>query len=36
MPRYLIIHLKRFEESEQGFKKNKKPIEYPMQMDMDE
>jgi ubiquitin C-terminal hydrolase len=36
MPHYLIIHLKRFEEVEQQFIKNKKPIEYPLAMDMDE
>lgn len=37
MPRYLIIHLKRFEEYEnQTYKKNKRPFEYPLSMEMDE
>jgi len=37
MPRYLIIHLKRFEENEnQTYKKNKRPFEYPLSMEMDE
>lgn len=36
MPQYLILHLRRFEESPNGFMKNKKPIEFPLTMDMDE
>ena len=39
----MIIHLKRFEETPNddgsftnGFKKNKRPIEYPLSMDMDD
>jgi len=34
LPDYLIIHLRRFEESEKGLKKNKNPIEYPLEIDM--
>lgn len=37
IPRYLVIHLKRFEEFEnQTYKKNKRPFEYPLVMEMDE
>ncbi|CDW89095.1 ubiquitin carboxyl-terminal hydrolase family protein [Stylonychia lemnae] len=37
LPRYLVLHLRRFEENEQSqFIKNKKPIDYPLEMDMDD
>ena len=35
-PAYLILHIKRFEEKDQQFQKNKKPMEYPFAFDMDE
>ena len=35
-PDYLIIHLKRFEEYKNEYRKIKKSIEYPLEMDMDE
>ena len=36
MPPYLIIHLRRFEGNGNGFVKNKKSIEFPFSMDMDD
>eukprot|EP00347_Sterkiella_histriomuscorum_P005494 403356401 len=37
LPKYLIINLKRFQEVQNHqFIKNKKPIEYPLSMDMDD
>ena len=35
MPEYLIFHIKRFAESKDGFKKNKKAFAYPLHIDMD-
>lgn len=38
MPQYLIVHVKRFEESieDGGFKKIRKSIKYPLQLKFDE
>ena len=37
MPKYLFIHLNRFEESQepQRFSKLKSPFEYPLTLDLD-
>mmetsp|Transcript_26156 Transcript_26156/g.25335 ORF Transcript_26156/g.25335 Transcript_26156/m.25335 type:complete len:115 (+) Transcript_26156:1698-2042(+) len=35
-PELLIIHIKRFEEFNQTYRKIKKPIEYPLEISMDE
>lgn len=37
MPQYLIVHINRFEDNgDQSYKKVRKPIEYPISLDMDE
>lgn len=35
-PDYLIIHIKRFEEHNNAYRKIKKSLEYPLEINMDE
>ena len=37
IPDYIIFHLKRFHEPKEGvYKKNRRPIQYPMRLEMDQ